>query len=454
MQPDELAYAGVTRQAALIRAGEVSSRELVELYLERIERLDPELNAFRSVLAERALADAGQADARRGAGDERPLLGVPIAVKDSEDVAGEPTAWGTAAHGGPAARDNEFVARLRAAGAVIVGKTNLPELAIMGDTEGPAFGVTRNPWDSDRTPGGSSGGSAAAVAAGLCAAATASDGAGSIRIPASCCGLVGLKPQRDRIPLAPLDEHWYGLSVVGFLTRTVADTALLLDATAPGGDYVAAAAGPPARLRVALSLKPPGLDPCGRGGQGLGAPRGRRAALARARGGRARPGLRAGDGSGERAVPGRDRPRRPRYRPARAPPAPHARLRAPRPRVTGLVGWARRTAAEHAARINELFRDHDVLLTPTLAHTPARAAKWEGVGATRALLEMAQAYPFNGIWNLTGQPALSIPGPPAGDGMPLGAQLVGPPDGEARLLSLGAQLEAELGWPERRPTLE
>ena len=238
MQPDELAYAGVTRQAALIRAGEVSSRELVELYLERIERLDPELNAFRSVLAERALADAGQADARRGAGDERPLLGVPIAVKDSEDVAGEPTAWGTAAHGGPAARDNEFVARLRAAGAVIVGKTNLPELAIMGDTEGPAFGVTRNPWDSDRTPGGSSGGSAAAVAAGLCAAATASDGAGSIRIPASCCGLVGLKPQRDRIPLAPLDEHWYGLSVVGFLTRTVADTALLLDATAPGGDYV------------------------------------------------------------------------------------------------------------------------------------------------------------------------------------------------------------------------
>ena len=122
--------------------------------------------------------------------------------------------------------------------------------------------------------------------------------------------------------------------------------------------------------------------------------------------------------------------------------------------MTGLVGWARRTAAEHAARINELFRDHDVLLTPTLAHTPARAAKWEGMGATRALLEMAQAYPFNGIWNLTGQPALSIPGPPAGDGMPLGAQLVGPPDGEARLLSLGAQLEAELGWPERRPTLE
>ena len=125
------------------------------------------------MIAERALIDAQQADARRGAGDDRPLLGVPIAVKDTEDVGGEVTTLGTAAHGGPAARDNDFVARLRSAGAVILGKTNLPELAIMGSTEGPAFGITRNPWDTERTPGGSSGGSAAAVAAGLCAAATA-----------------------------------------------------------------------------------------------------------------------------------------------------------------------------------------------------------------------------------------------------------------------------------------
>jgi amidase len=172
------------RQAQLVRDGEVSARELVELYLDRIERLDPELNAFRTVMAERALADAEHADARRRAGEERPLAGVPIAVKDTEDVAGEVTGWGTGAHGGPAARDNDLVSRLRAAGAVILGKTNLPELAIIGATEGPAFGVTRNPWNTDRTPGGSSGGSGAAVAAGLCAAATASDGGGSIRIPA------------------------------------------------------------------------------------------------------------------------------------------------------------------------------------------------------------------------------------------------------------------------------
>ena len=170
MERDELAFAGVARQAELIRLGEVSSRELVMLYLERIERLNPQLNAFRKVMSERALVDAQQADGRRGAGEERPLLGVPIAVKDVEDVTGEVTRWGTDAFTEPAAQDSELVRRLRAAGAVIIGKTNCPELAIMGDTEGPAFGITRNPWNTDRSPGGSSGGSAAAVAAGLCAA--------------------------------------------------------------------------------------------------------------------------------------------------------------------------------------------------------------------------------------------------------------------------------------------
>src|ERR671914_834184 len=247
MDRDDLAFAGVVRQAELIRRGEVSSRELVELYLRRIERLDPELNAFRRVMAERALADAQQADGRRGAGDERPLLGVPIAVKDTEDVAGELTTWGTAVHGGPAERDNDLVARLRAAGAVILGKTNLPELAIIGDTEGPAFGVTRNPWDTDRSVGGSSGGSAAAVAAGLCAAATASDGMGSIRIPAANCGLVGLKPTRDRISLAPAGEHWHGLSVVGFEARSARDVALLMSVGADDGELREAAARPPER---------------------------------------------------------------------------------------------------------------------------------------------------------------------------------------------------------------
>src|SRR3954469_6042073 len=202
MDRSDLAFAGVARQAELVRAGEVSARELVELYLDRIERLDPQLNAFREVMAERAVAEADQADARRGSGDERPLLGVPMAVKDNMHVAGEVTANGGRAYGGPEAEDNGLVSLLRSAGAVLIGKTNLPELAIMGVTESTTFGMTRNPWNTDRTTGGSSGGSGAAVAAGLASVATASDGGGSIRIPAACCGIFGLKPQRDRVSLA------------------------------------------------------------------------------------------------------------------------------------------------------------------------------------------------------------------------------------------------------------
>ena len=192
----------------------------MELYLGRIERIDPQVNAYRTVMAERALTEADQADRRRAGGDERPLLGVPVAIKDTTDVAGEVSTQGTAAHGGPATEDAEVVRRLRAAGAVIIGKTNLPELAITGTTESPNWGVTRNPWNLDRTPGGSSGGSAAAVAAGLAPLAHATDGAGSIRIPAACCGLFGLKPQRDRVSLAPDSQHWYGMSVAGAVTRT------------------------------------------------------------------------------------------------------------------------------------------------------------------------------------------------------------------------------------------
>lgn len=452
---DDLAFAGAARQAHMVRRGEISSRELVELYLARIERFEPELNAFRRVMAERALVDAGQADGRRGAGDDRPLLGVPIAVKDTEDVAGERTGWGTAAHGGLAARDNEFVARLRAAGAVIIGKTNLPELAIIGDTEGPAFGVTRNPWNSERSPGGSSGGSAAAVAAGLCAAATASDGAGSIRIPASCCGLVGLKPQRDRISLAPASERWYGLSVVGFNTRKVADTALLLDATARNGagTYGDAAGQAPGKLRIALSLKPPmparvdaqvkdSVRRVADALRGLGHEVSERDPAYG----------RASDPAIVRYLSGiaqeAGRCERPERLQRRTRGFAHLGRAAQR-----LTEWARGAEAAHTARINELFSDHDILLTPTIARPPVDAAQWEGLSATRTLLGMVLVYPFTGVWNMTGQPAISVPAPPASDGLPIGAQLIGPPDSEGRLLSLAGQLEGELGWPERRPSL-
>ncbi|MFN2616360.1 MAG: amidase [Thermoleophilaceae bacterium] len=465
MSPEDLAFAGAARQAELVRDGEVSSRELVELYLERIERIDPQLNAYRTVMAERALADADQADARRKANADRPLLGVPIAVKDNQDVAGEITTHGTSAHGGPAGADSEIVKRVRAAGAVLIGKTNLPELAIMGATESAGFGVTRNPWDTDRTPGGSSGGSAAAVAAGLCAAATASDGAGSIRIPAACCGLFGLKPQRGRISMAPARDHWHGLSVLGFETRGVRDSALLLDIAAGAGPgdahsappsdepFADAAARPPGRLRVAVSTRPPVLAP---------------PATAELRG--------ALDDVAEvlRSLGHQVERQSPSYGQAGnalivryfrgirddavAMPRPERLQRRTRgfARIGSLLpdsalDWAMRNEAGYVERIGRLFDDFDVLLMPATAKPPVRADEWEGLGAVRTFMGLAQAYPYTGIWNLTGQPAATVPAGFTDDGLPLGAQLVVRPNDEATLLSLAAQLEAERPWDDRRP---
>ena len=252
-----------------MRAGEVAPRELVELYLERMARIDPQLNAIRVVFAERALAEADQAAARRRGGDERPLLGVPVLIKDDTDVAGEVTCKGSRAEDRPASADAEVVSRLRAAGAIVLGKTHVPELMQWPFTESATWGVTRNPWDTGRSPGGSSGGSAAAVAAGFAGAALATDGAGSIRIPASCCALYGLKPQRGRIPTAPYEISWQGLTHVGCVTRSVRDTALWwdvvadrLEGDAPGaGSFSDAAAREPQRLRIACATSNPLFAP-------------------------------------------------------------------------------------------------------------------------------------------------------------------------------------------------
>jgi amidase len=463
MANDDLAYAGLAEQAAMVRAGSVSSRELVELYLERIERIAPELNCYRVVMAERALADGDQADSRRAAGDERPLLGVPVAIKDNFDVAGELTTVGTGAHGPPATDDAEIVRRLRAAGCVILGKTTLPELAIMGTTEGPAFGVTRNPWDPERTPGGSSGGSGAAVAAGLAAAGQASDGAGSIRIPAACCGLFGLKPQRGRVPLAPDDEgHWNGLSVAGAVTRTVLDSALFLDAVAgpgpaPGGPaldrpFADAVRESPGKLRIAVSLRPPllaRLSPEVRAGID------RTAELLRSLGhdveyveppltewlSEVLPRYLKGIEKDAAAMPHPERLQR-RTR-------GFARLGSLIPRAA--LERALRIERDVAERYNRVLDGRDVLLTPVMSAPPPGAAQWEGLGALRTLFEMTMVYPYCVVWNATGQPAAAVPAGFTDDGLPLSAQLIARPEQEHLLLSLAAQIEAERPWADARP---
>jgi amidase len=488
----ELAYAGIARQAQLIAAGEVSSRELVELYLDRIERLDGRLNAFRVVFAEKARLEADQADARRGAergvsaarggasadgpsqlaASGRPLLGVPIAVKDNMDVAGEITYEGTNARDQPASVDAELVRRLRAAGAVIIGKTNVPELCLWPFTETATFGVTRNPWDLQRAPGGSSGGSAAAVAAGLVGAALASDGAGSIRIPAAWCGLFGLKPQRGRVPLSPHPRHWHGLSVWGLLARRVADTALFHDiASGPGpglgeadidspptpaASFASSAATPPGKLRIAYSTRvPPGL---------IASPDAdaRRALedtveLLRYLGHEVYErdpdyGFDAGPNVLLRYLSGaRDD--------ARALPHPERLERRTRAmaRIGGLIPQAlldRSLAGEAklTRRLNLVLEDHHVLLTPANAVPPPPIGRLQGRGALATFNTVTSWVPYYGVWNLTGQPAACVPTAPGADGLPRAVQLVGRVNDEATLLSLAGQIEAERQWADRRPS--
>ncbi len=469
MDAAELAFCGIARQAQLIADGEVSAGELLDVYLHRILRLDPALNSIRVVFDERARLEAGQADARRGAGDRRPLLGVPFLVKDNIDVAGELTPSGTRAVDEPARADAEVVRRLRAAGAVIVGKTHTPELCIFPFTESVTNGITRNPWGLEHTPGGSSGGSAAAVASGLTGAALASDGGGSIRIPASWCGLFGLKPQWGRVPIAPDTGHWHDMSVLGVLTRSVQDTALFLDAVAgepqdagapppPESPFVESAAAEPGRLRVAVATNPP---------PGTFAPlhEDNRAALEETvellrslghdvretRIDYGRPPvtldflaryLRGIHDDGVRLAHPERLERRTRgvmRLGGLIPPAALVRVRAGEGRMREQLG--------------SLLRDHDVLLTPTTAVPPPRVAEFAERGALWTLAGINRRVPYCAAWNATGQPAASVPAGLDGKGLPRAVQLVGRPGDEATLLSLSAQIERARPWAPTRPPM-
>jgi amidase len=451
-------------QAELVRSGELSARELVQASLERIERLNPTVNAFVALCPERGLAEAEAI----GPGDARPLCGVPIGVKDLLSATeGLPTSHGSVAFGDWIAdHDTAHVRRLREAGAIVVGKTNTPELGLRPVTENLRFGPTRNPWNLGLSAGGSSGGSAAAVACGMVALAEGSDLGGSIRIPASCCGLVGLKPSRGRVSIGP-DYGLIGLGspADGALTRTVLDTATALDAIAgyePGDHHYLpppelpfrrAAERPPNRLRLQVGLTAPLEVPIDR--DPIQAAQTAAAALAD-----------LGHDVRE-ATPDWDDETFPTHwqtfvtgtlqhllrvlarlhgrpiAPDRLEPVTRSWLFESAP-VT-LVDYLE--AAEHlwafSRRLLRSWPSGSVLLTPTLTRLPAPIG---GIRSAAGVTDDGVRFSaLVRLWNLTGQPAISLPLAETVDGTPVGVQLIGPPGRDDLVISLAAQLEAAIG---------
>ena len=435
-------------------AGEVSAVEVVRASLDRIAALDPGLNAMSVVLGAEALAEAEARDAALAAGEPTgPLHGVPVVIKEEVDVAGAVTTFGGEGNTTPAAADAEVVRRLRAAGAVVVGKTTMPEFGAWPYTEGTSRGVTRNPWDRSRTPGGSSGGTAVAVATGMAPIGLGGDGGGSIRIPSAMCGLFGLKPQRGRVSTFPHEHLWWAIGTCGPLTRTVLDTAIFYDVirgNMPGdrftagdtGSFTEAARTAPGRLRIGWSTEPVtlGVRPD---------PTHVEAVRATAR-------LLTELGHDVREVD----PRYPDPTLAFVPQflagirdeaalVEHPERLELRSRHTAQLGvWSQgavlRKAVELGERMRTSFQErfgaYDAVLSPTLACVPPALGQLDGAGSIRALLRSLPMIAFTTVANTTGLPALSVPADSSADGLPIGVQLSGLTDDEGPLLSIAASL--------------
>jgi len=457
----DLARLGVADMVKRTRTGQVRSVDLVEACLATIERRDGELNAMAAVLADEARAEAAERDRAHASGEALgPLHGVPVVIKDENDVAGVVTNFGGKANETPAAADSEVVRRLRAAGAVVIGKTRMPEFGAWPYTESDAWGITRNPWDPSRTPGGSSGGTAVAVATGMAPVGIGGDGGGSIRIPSACCGLFGLKPQRGRVSTAPNEHLWLALGVLGALSRSVLDSAIVYDVIRgnldsdlyQAGDtpsFVEAARKTPGTLRIGWSAKPVSLgvkphpvnvralEETSRLLADLGHdvfeidpkyPDPTLAFVPQFFGG-----IRAEADAMER-FDRLERRTRQTYR---------------------MGGWARPGVLKRAlaqsekvsAKANRVFDRCDVLMTPTIAHRPAPVGVLGGIGTVRATLRSMPAIAYAALWNVAGNPAASVPAGIADDDLPTAVQLVGRTDDEATLLSLAAQIEQARPWP-------
>jgi amidase len=459
----DLAFTPALELARMVRESEVSPVELVELYLERIDRLDPQLHSYVTI-------DAEGAHAATRAPGEGPFRGVPIPIKDLTDTAGLRTTYSTKAYvDNVPAFDTAVVRRIRDAGFVLLGKTNTPEFGTIAMTESDLNGDCRNPWDVSRTSGGSSGGAAAATAAGLAPLAHGSDGGGSIRIPSSCCGLVGIKPSRGRVSPAPYGSGSLGLSTSGPIARTVRDAAALLDvmtgyepgdffvAPEPERPFLAEAEIEPGRLRIAVTIEPPTQVPVD--------PVCARAAFATAE-------LLAELGHDVReatppwqsdemflhfirvwqvgpATAGIDDLTL--LEPINRMLAEHARETPSPVQVVAIM-----TLQQIARRVVAFWNDVDVVVTPTLALPPVPIGwTWEDTDHDASLAFMRQTLftPFTALVNVTGQPAMSLPLHWSDDGLPIGVQFIGRPFAEATLVRLAAQLERAQPWLDRRPSL-
>jgi amidase len=460
------AFTQATEIVRLIAAREVSATEIAEASLERIARLNPPIGAYVTVTAEGALAQAKAVDARIAAGEDPGLLGgVPLSIKDLTPVEGVRMTLGSRLFADfMAPFDAFFVSKLRAAGAVFLGKTNTSEVGAAPLTDNDLFGPTRNPWDLERNAGGSSGGAAAAVACGLGPIAEGSDGGGSIRIPSSCCGVVGLKPSRGRVSAAPaMGEPWGGMATTGTLARTVLDAALLLDVMAgpatgdpywappPASPFRVAARTEPARLRIAFATGVPGVttDPeVVRIVEDT-------AALLEKLGHTLEQGCPSFAGMAEQqftiACTG--------IASAMADLVGDEETMTPFVRAMKRNGDSK-TGIDYARAVREMHRlsrdvvgffdDYDVLLTPTLTR-PAPAVDWFPAPAEAAHEEFYRWLAFTYPFNMTGQPAISVPGGWTAAGLPVGVQLVGRPASEGTIISLAAQLERAAPWRDRVP---
>src|SRR4051794_36704952 len=468
-----------TELAARVRSGALSAVDVVRAHLDHIADVDARIGAFRVVRTAAALDEAAAVDAvpQRSA---LPLAGVPVAVKDNVAVAGEVCTDGSlGSQAEPAAADHPVVARLRAAGAVVVGITRVPELCLYAATDGP-HAVTRNPWDTALTPGGSSGGSAAAVAAGCVPIAHGNDGMGSLRIPAAACGLVTLKPGRGVVPGELGFDDWSGMAVNGALTTTVADLALATSVLA-GADLGAGDPGRPLRIAVSTRSPVPLAGPDVETREAVDAT----VALLREAGHVVvprdpviPPGAAAGalarwmaGAHDDAEAYGLDRSRLQRRSTAHAGigravrraglvrPAPAQRVRARAPAGRGGGGGGAglappATAERFRARTTAFFDDVDLLLTPVTNGPPLAARPWHERSFVGNLTANTRWAPWASPWNLAGVPALVLPVGRRPEGLPLALQLVGPPGAEGRLLWLAAELERRHPWRRHAPVFD